>query len=278
MGHNTFPTTHLAKTGAPKAPERREVERTACIKSFAAAFIEISHSVSQCDEGTKERKAAEKTYATIVALDTKIAGVVYRQVWLYGYTHGFSIVNTHGFLSMTEDVAEKLRWFSETRLRNFQRGVAEILWSSRSERASRTALARMGSEDGGALLPAFDKKREIASSNSNLSAIPTTENRTLCQDAELRMEDAKKKGMTTTVSTFLTVKFVGYIAALCTKTFRAANGTLFVEGVWYQPDKETYKYLQNEYESKRKYGVNIELPNATWSVIRAYDERNLNWR
>jgi len=283
MSFNIFSGTRrfFADAGRTK-PEVRGPVGTKALEACVAAFAEMFFVYVRSPSDPKLRKPAKECARGLRAIQPAIFDGLLAAFRDYGNTSRSRRLMVHWNDNSADAngyTSARLRTFSDRDLTDYARAAASFLWTIHQKNIhARTALARLLAADGASLNLRRDSENGIAQVKTAGTASARIPGYFLCRDAENFLAVAERKGEYVTVNEHLMVKFVGYVTALCTKSFRTSTEQVFVEGVFYSPDKETEKYLKKEFRKKGIFKANLDLPNATWHVIRAYDEDNLSSR
>ena len=91
----------------------------------------------------------------------------------------------------------------------------------------------------------------------------------LCTLSEKRLHIASKLTAVMLLNDHFLIKFNGMLTALCLQSFQAANGHVFLEGIWYSPSSQA---TRDEIRANFDVGVSrLTLDNSKWELLRAVD-------
>lgn len=114
----------------------------------------------------------------------------------------------------------------------------------------------------------------------------------ICSDGEKAYVEDFQEGNLIRFNDFFDLKVTGYKNALCTQHFRAPNGDLFLENMWYRPDSGTKAFIHSKISyltmmssvkrvisrgrSFSPYQCSLERDGVRWMPVRAAEEKNLD--
>lgn len=119
------------------------------------------------------------------------------------------------------------------------------------------------------------EKIQVIGTDLEITIKPNEKSWWLCKESEKRLRKAMADDAVLLVNDCMLVKFVGKLTALCTHTYSARNGQVFIEGNWYSPVDDP---LRDQIREAFDTGFSRLKINGEWLLIRPLTTLNNNNR